>query len=114
WAVTLQVAPRLPVGERLPFFTGFTLMLWSVSLACTAVGYLLPGALPERVSLALLFLNPIYFLVMFLGDLRLRSRRHALLLGCLLGPPLFLLDADWSLLATGLIGGSLAYWLSRG
>ncbi len=114
WAVTLQVAPRLPAGERLPFFTGFTLMLWSVSLACTAIGYLLPGALPERVTLALLFLNPIYFLVLFLGDLRLRSRRYALLLGCLLGPPLFLLDADWSLLATGLIGGSLAFWLARG
>jgi len=114
WAVTLQVAPRLPAGERLPFFTGFTLALWSVSLACTAIGFFLPDALPPRVSLALLFLNPIYFLVLFLGDLRLRSRRYALALGCLLGPPLFLLDADWSLLATGLIGGSLAFWLARG
>lgn len=113
WAVTQQVAPRLPAGERLPFFTGFTLTLWTSSLACTAIGYLLPGALPERVSLALLFLNPLYFLMMFIGDLRLPARRNALLLGALLGPPFFLLEPDWSLLLTGLVGGSLAYALSR-
>ena len=47
---------------------------------------------------------------MVLGDLRLPARRDALLLGALLGPPLFLLDPDWSLLLTGLIGGSLAFW----
>ncbi len=113
WAVTLQVAPRLPANERLAFFTGFTLALWGASLACTAIGYQLPGALPERVSLALLFLNPIYFMVMFLGDLRLRTRRYALTLGFVLGPALFLLDPDWSLLGAGLIGGSLAFWLGQ-
>lgn len=113
WAVTLQVAPKLPAEQRLPFFTGFTMTIWGASMACTAIGYMLPGALPERVSLALLFLNPIYFLVLFLGDLKQRPRRYALAFGFVLGPTLFLVEPDWSLLGAGLIGGSLAFWLAR-
>lgn len=113
WTVTLQVAPRLPPEERLSYFTGFTLTLWLVTLAGTALGFLLPDLLPARVNLALLFLNPIYFLMLFQRDLRIPPRAAALGIGALLGPLFFLLDADWSLPATGLVGGSLAYALTR-
>jgi hypothetical protein len=67
--------------------------------------------LPERVTLALLFLNPLYFLLLFLGDMKERARTLALLFGALLGPPLFLLEADWSLLFAGFLGGSAAFLL---
>lgn len=112
WAVTSQIAPRLPPEERLPFFTGFTLLIWSVSLACTAIGYLLPDALPIRLTYALIFLNPIYFLAIFLGDLKRPSRALSLLLGAVLGPLLFLWEPDWSLLGAGVGGGTLAFLLS--
>jgi len=111
WAVTMKVAPRLPAEERLAFFTGLTLTLWVTVILCTAVGYYLPGALPERVTLALLFLNPLYFLLIFITDLGQRARSLALLFGALLGPPLFLVDADWSLLFAGFIGGTAAWLL---
>jgi len=111
WAVTMRVAPRLPPEERLPFFTGFTLTLWASSLVCTAIGYLLPSLLPERLTYALLILNPIYFLVIFLPELARRQSGLALVFGLLLGPPLFLWDADWSLLVAGLGGGTAAFLL---
>lgn len=111
WAMTMRVAPRLPPEERLAFFTGFTSLLWLSVVACTAVGYYLPGALPERVTLALLFLNPLYFLLIFLTDLRQVSRTLALAFGAVLGPPLFLLEPDWSLLFAGFIGGTAAFLL---
>lgn len=113
WAVTSRIAPKLPAGERLPFFTGFTLVIWVVSLIATAVGYFLPDALPQRLTLALIFLNPIYFLSIFLGDIGRPNRALSLLLGALLGPLFFLLDPDWSLLLAGLIGGSLAFALGQ-
>jgi len=113
WAMTMRIAPRLPPEERLAFFTGLTLMLWLTVILCTAIGYYLPGALPERVTLSLLFLNPLYFLLIFLADLRQRSRSLALLFGALLGPPLFLVEADWSLLFAGFIGGTAAFLLRR-
>lgn len=111
WTMTMQVARRLPVTQRLAFFTGLTLMLWLSTLLCTAIGYYLPGVLPERVTLALLFLNPLYFLLLFMGDFSHRSRVLALAFGAVLGPPLFLLDADWSLLFAGAIGGTAAFLL---
>jgi predicted branched-subunit amino acid permease len=111
WAMTMRVAPRLPVEERLAFFTGFTLALWLSVILCTAIGYHLPGVLPERVTLALLFLNPLYFLLLFLSDMKERARTLALLFGAVLGPPLFLLEADWSLLFAGFLGGSAAFLL---
>lgn len=114
WAVSLRVAPHLPQEQRLPFFFGFTLTLWTTTLVCTAIGYLLPGALPERLSLALLFLNPVYFLCIFLSDLRRRTRTLALVFGLVLGPLFFLVTPDWSLLLAGLVGGSLAFWLGKG
>jgi predicted branched-subunit amino acid permease len=113
WAMTMRVAPRLPAEERLAFFTGFTLALWLSVILCTAIGFYLPDALPERVTLALLFLNPLYFLLLFLTDLGQRTRRLALLFGALLGPPLFLLEADWSLLFAGLLGGTAAFLLGE-
>jgi predicted branched-subunit amino acid permease len=111
WAVTMKVAPRLPPEERLAFFTGLTSTLWVTVILCTAIGYYLPDALPHRVTLALLFLNPLYFLLIFMSDLKQRSRALALLFGALLGPPLFLVEADWSLLFAGFLGGTAAYLL---
>jgi hypothetical protein len=34
-------------------------------------------------------------------------------LGCLLGPVFYLVDADTSLLTTGLLAGSLGYWVDK-
>jgi len=111
WAVTMRVGPQLPVPQRLPFFMGFVLTLWVVTLICTAVGYLLPDILPREVSLALVFVNPLYFLLLFLEDFTGRRRQASLAIGAVLGPLFFMLDRDWSLLLTGLVGGSLAFFL---
>ncbi|MEO1193622.1 MAG: AzlC family ABC transporter permease [Pseudomonadota bacterium] len=113
WAVTMRLGPGLPPPQRLPFFLGFTLILWLTTLAGTAIGYLLPDVLPTAVTLALVFLTPLYFTLLFMEDLRGKRKPVALACGALLGPPLFLLSPDWSLILTGLLGGSLAYVLTR-
>ena len=113
WAVTMRVGPSLPPALRLPFFQGFTLVLWATTLLATAIGYLLPEVLPEAVTLSLVFLTPLYFTVLFLEDLRGHRKVLSLALGALFGPLLFLLSPDWSLMLTGLLGGSLAFVLTR-
>jgi hypothetical protein len=37
----------------------------------------------------------------------------AILVGCVLGPLTYLFDPDSSLLVTGLVAGSLGYWVDR-
>lgn len=119
WVHTLRRAPDLPVDQRLPFFFGFSMVLWSATLTATAAGFVLAGAVPGYVSLGLVFLNPIYFMLILGADARERDRTRAwaMALGALLGPALHTIDPDWGLLATGLIAGSAAFagdrWLAR-
>jgi predicted branched-subunit amino acid permease len=109
WAAGMRVCPNLPAEQRLAYFAGFGAALWSMCLVTTALGFHLAGLLPGVVTLGLVFLNPIYFMLVFVADARHRARILALVVGALLGPPLHLVSADWGLLATGLVAGSLAF-----
>ncbi|WP_374652183.1 AzlC family ABC transporter permease [Dongia sp.] len=109
WAVAMQRAPDMPPGQRLPFFLGFTTVIWSATVSATALGFFLVGVLPAPVTLGLVFLNPLYFMLLFTADLMRKERGLALILGAALGPLFHLVSPDWGLLATGLIGGSVAF-----
>ncbi|WP_374314498.1 AzlC family ABC transporter permease [Dongia sp.] len=111
WAVAMQRAPDMPPDQRLPFFLGFTSVIWSATVLATALGYFLVGILPAPVTLGLVFLNPLYFMLLFTADLVRRERGLALMLGAVMGPLFHLASPDWGLLATGLIGGTLAFLL---
>jgi predicted branched-subunit amino acid permease len=113
WAAAMRVCPSIPPEQRLPYFTAFAALLWTTTLATTAAGYLLAGAVPGYVSLGLVFLNPIYFMLVFAGDADRRMRALALGLGALCGPLVHLLEPDWGLLITGVVAGSAAYALER-
>jgi hypothetical protein len=84
-----------------------------VSLLCTAVGWELAGRVPRTVTLGLVFLNPLYFLLLFLIDTPARGRLLALGFGAALGPLLHLATPDWGLLLCGLVAGTLAFALDR-
>jgi predicted branched-subunit amino acid permease len=109
WTVTMQRYPEIPRERRLPFFIAFGLTLWSLSMLGTLAGYFLVGMVPPAVGLGLVFLNPIYFMLMFVADFRLPARALALTFGAIAGPLLQFLGSEWGLLAAGLLGGSAAF-----
>ncbi len=109
WAGAMARGPDLPAEQRLSYFIGFVLFLFGGSLIGTAVGYFLAGAVPGEVSLGLVFLNPIYFLLIFFVDMRRRGRMLALGLGALSGPLLHQVSPTWGLLASGVLAGSAAF-----
>ena len=113
WAAAMRVCPAIPPDQRLPYFTGFTVTLWSATIATTAAGFYLAGAVPQQVSLGLVFLNPIYFMLVFAQSADQRMRALALALGALAGPSVHLLTPDWGLLIAGVGAGTLAYALDR-
>jgi hypothetical protein len=76
------------------------------------LGYFVAGWVPTPVTMALVFINPLFFLLTF-TDVKPWGNRLAIGLGCMLGPAFFVLDADSSLLLTGLVGGTLAYVIDR-
>jgi predicted branched-subunit amino acid permease len=113
WATGMQRCPVLPSDQRLPFFMGFASVLWCFSLIATVAGFFMVEWLPPTVGLGLLFLNPVYFLLVFSVDLTRRARALPLLLGAVTGPLFHLLSPDWSLLLTGLFAGTAGFLLER-
>ena len=113
WAVALRFCPRLPEGERRGFFLGLGGSLWVISLLATAVSFALTASLPRPVTLALVFLNPLYFVLLFIGDAERRLQRLALLCGGVLGPLAHSVSPDWGLMVAGVLGGSLAFGIER-
>jgi predicted branched-subunit amino acid permease len=113
WANGMQRCPVLPSDQRLPFFLGFGAVLWSFSLVATAGGFFMVEWLPATVGLGLLFLNPVYFLLVFSVDLAQRTRALPLILGAIAGPLFHLLSPNWSLLLTGLVAGSASFLLEK-
>lgn len=113
WALAMRDCPGMPVAQRLPYFTGAVLVLWSVSMLGACLGYSLAGGVPYFITLGMVFLNPVYFMLVVAGDVRVPSRVMAAVLGMFAGPLLYLATPDWSLLITGLGAGTLAYLLGR-
>lgn len=109
WANAMQRCPEMPPAQRLPYYFGFTLVLWLTTITATGLGFFLVGVLPLAVTLGLLFLNPLYFMLLFIGDLARKDRGVALVVGAITGPILHHVSPDWGLLVTGVVGGTIAF-----
>lgn len=113
WVGTMRRMPDLLPEQRFSFMIGYGLLLYLTSPLFTFIGYHLAGSVPAPVTLALVFLNPLYFMVLFLVDLRSRSKILAIAFGTIIGPLSYLYIPDWSLIVTGLIGGTLAWAIGK-
>lgn len=111
WASMMRHLPLLPPERRSAYFAGFGLVCWGISVPGTAIGYLIAGTLPAPVSLGLVFLNPLFFLLLF-AEVKQYASRLALAIGAVAGPLVYQVAPGWSLLVTGLCGGTLAWLLA--
>ncbi len=113
WTMAVARFPDIPRGQRLAWFYGFTLVLMSVSAASTAVGYVGADRLPPLARLALVFMVPMYYLLILSGSVRERIAAFGLACGAVAGPLAYLFTPEWSVPLGGLAGGSVAYLLLR-
>ena len=113
WVLGMQILPRLPVRLRLANHLGVGMgLLVSITVAAM-IGHQLSSTVPPAVAGALLFLTPIYFLLSLLGSVTVPTDKLAIAFGLVLGAPVYLVVPEFDLLATGLIGGTLAYGIGR-
>ena len=112
WTHMLQVASDMPRSARLGFFTGFGLSCFTLGMCGAVTGWLLAGTLSVEMTVALIFLNPAYFIFLFCCNRNINVL-CSLALGALLGPPLYQFSPDWGLPLCGLIAGTSGYLLCR-
>jgi predicted branched-subunit amino acid permease len=113
WTMAVMRFPQMPRAQRLAWWYGFTLVLVSVSALSTAAGYLGADRLPPLARLALVFMVPMYYLLILTGAVRDRAAAMGLACGAIAGPLAYLATPEWSVPLGGLAGGSAAYLMLR-
>jgi predicted branched-subunit amino acid permease len=111
WAAGRRVFPLLNPSQRVTYFLAYALVCISGAITGTAAGYIGAAVLPRPVGLAILFLNPVFFALVF-ADSRERHVIIALVLGAAAGPPLHALSPDWGITIAGITAGTAAFWLT--
>jgi predicted branched-subunit amino acid permease len=108
WIWLARRAPELAPKERPIYFAGFVTALFAAGMIGTAVGYVLADIVPPAVTLGLVFLNVVYFALMFVG-VRGRAPLVSVVSGALCAPALHLVTGDWALLITGVVCGTIGF-----
>ena len=75
----------------------------------TVIGYLAADYLNKDMLIGLAIVNPVYFFCMMIGAMKNLSISLAVILGTVLGPVIYLVSTEWSLLFAGLIAGTIAF-----
>ncbi len=112
WTLCMRGFEGMALRHRWYFFLGVCIPCWVVAVPGTWLGFHLAGRVPEAITLTLVMLNPLFFLMTF-ADIKARINRWAAGLGAVLMPLFNHIDSASSLLATALVGGTLAYALER-
>lgn len=112
WTHIQSVTDKVPAAVRLPHYLGFTVTLTISALVGTAVGHVAGAGAPPPVLTVAVFLTPLY-LFLLVASARQEINQLAVLLGGLLGVPLYPLVGDWAVAASGLGGGTAAFLIWR-
>ncbi len=116
WLGFLNALPQLkahPQLSRSTFYFIFGGLLWCIAWSAALLGYFSKDFMSPEWQLALVYVNPLYFLLLIWEQTQQPANMLPIVLGAVLLPPLALWNAEWSILIAGLIGGTLAFWLRR-
>ena len=113
WIEGNRRLPGTPVPLRLSRHLGQGVAIAGMMVLGTLSGYGLAGRVPDVVSAALLFMTPLYFVLSLVATSRSSLDLAAIVIGCALSPLMFRLLPGFDLLATGLVGGTLAHVAGR-
>lgn len=113
WVMAQRLLPGVPRDMRTAFYGGLAITIVVANLVVVAVVYVVAADLPPTLSAALLLLTPMYFLTSMWGSARERAGHVAMLVGLVLGPTFHAVVPEIDLMATGIVGGGLAYAFHR-
>lgn len=105
WVCFLASYRQVSLAYRRYYFLIVGGFLWLAASLASIIGFYLGEHLPPDMLIALLFLNPVYFLCMML--MSLTGKRHAVAFfgGALLLPLLHQWVPEWDILICGIVAG---------
>ena len=113
WLIAKDLCKKIHRKDRIDFWIGVGTGTWSTAVLMTVVGYSLTDYLNKDMMIGLAIVNPVYFFCMMIGAMKNLSMNVAIIGGVILGPIVYLFSAEWAILITGLVAGTIAF-LFRG
>ena len=109
WLIMKDNYKKIDQKFRLDYWFGIGCGTLSAAVISTFLGYLISDYLTTEMMVGLAIVNPVYFLCMMIGAMNNLKIIIAILSGTLLGPILYLVTPEWSILIAGIVGGSIAF-----
>lgn len=114
WVFGMTRLPDLPRPARAAYFLGFAMTLTAVNMGVTGIAWWASASLPPVAAAALVLLTPLYFILsLWRAAERAPTDRIALVIGMAVAPGAHAVSPEFTLLLTGLVGGTAAYALGR-
>lgn len=103
---------HIPPEDTFDYFLLSSVFLWSMAMVGFLLGYYLVDFIPRELFIALLLVNPLYFLMVVAGHSRDNFYLAvSVISGCVLYLPFATISGNWALLLAGMTGGGLAFIL---
>jgi predicted branched-subunit amino acid permease len=112
WAHLGLAQQKYPSHLLLPYYQGFSLTIFTFGILGTVMGFFLTDLLPPELLRVVIFVTPIYILLLIMNA-RQKANRLAVVFGGALSPLFFPFVGEWAILLAGLIGGTLASLYGR-
>lgn len=113
WLNMFAVHQNIKQEDKFDYFVGLGGFLWANSVVCTIAGYLFSNVVSHEILVGMVFINPMYFLIMTVSNLKEKMMICSVLLGVSLSIILNSFIPGWSVLVAGILAGSIGYILFK-
>jgi predicted branched-subunit amino acid permease len=87
--------------------------LWFNAVICTILGFSISHLVSHEFLIGLVFINPIYFLIMTVSNLNEKKLTTSVILGAVFSVVLYQYTPEWSVLIAGIASGTLGFFIFK-
>ena len=107
WAQLGFKQQTIAPDDLLHYYKGFAVTIYVFAISGTIIGFHLDNLIPEHVLRVVIFVTPLYLLLLIINA-KQTTNKLAVVIGGTLCPLLYPLVGDWAILCAGFVGGTLS------
>jgi predicted branched-subunit amino acid permease len=112
WAQLGFKQETIAPNDLLHYYKGFAATIYVFAISGTIIGFHLDNLIPEHVLRIVIFVTPLYLLLLIINA-KQTTNKLAVVIGGTLCPLLYPLAGDWAILCAGFVGGTLSAFIIR-
>ena len=114
WINMFASYKRIKKKNRFEYFLGLGGTLWLTSVLFTVLGFLCSNFVSENILVGMVFLNPMYFLIMTLTHIINKKLTIILIISFITGPLFYFYLDNWGILISGFMSGTVGFYFFKG